>query len=222
MNQPIKCFKFSGDYNQIIQFIHDHSDSTRIENEIAIFNLYREPFPKDEGYLILSVSEIINEIIRKCGGIEERGVQRDNLRVMKNAFPFIFGNTDLTDSLYYLIPESPLRGLITGNSRKEYQFLVYNIDDDMESNGSGVYIFTILKPSYSDVPQYPSHLTMSISSIKDDKEEVISSAKEKGAKYIWYYDESIEYRRQEIIKDIMRGDDYKYQLETYPEIVEQL
>jgi hypothetical protein len=219
MTRDAKCFILRGDCGRIVAAVK-YPDSS-LSNEIAIFDLYRHPKPEIEGYIILSVSDKVDEIILKDGGIEERDAQRDNLRTMTNAFPFIFGNINLTNFLQYLIPSTPLNGYIDGKSIEKYTFYCYNIDDNkINDNAPGVYLFTIMKPVNTEIGERPSHINLSIISVEENNVEKIKTAKDKGAKYLWYLPENSEIRRQEILEDIKAGKSYQHQLATFPELVE--
>lgn len=219
MTRDAKCFIIRGDCGRIVAAVK-YPDPT-LSDEIAIFDLYRDPKPETEGYIIVSVSDKVDEIILKDGGVEERDAQRDNLRTMRNAFQFVFGNINVTDSLYYLIPATPLNGYIDGKLKEEYTFYCYNIDDNkINDNAPGVYLFTVLKPPSTESIERPSHINISIISIQKNNVEEIEKAKDKGAKYLWYLPENSEVRRQEIIKDIKGGKSYQTQLASFPNMVE--
>ena len=121
----------------------------------------------------------------------------------------------MTDLLY-----TPMPIQVRGKS-KEYAFLTYNIDDKVDPDVSGIYIFTIKKLDIRVAP-IESHILLSFFSIKFNNEEAIKSAKENGALYFLYRNSSAEHERQAIITDIKEGLDYKYQLETFPDLVGSL
>jgi hypothetical protein len=218
MTRDAKCFVLHGDCGRIVAAVK-YPDPT-LSKEIAIFNLYRDQKVEKDAYIILSVSNQVDEIILKDGGLEERGAQRENLRTTRNAFPFIFGNIDLTDALHYLIPSSPVTAYVMGRQKKDHYFQVFNIDDKINENAPGVYMFTILKPNDPEKSEPLSHITFSIISIQKNNVEEIEKAKEKKAKYIWYSHENSELKRQEIISDIKEGENYQYQLKQFSHLME--
>lgn len=96
--------------------------------------------------------------------------------------------------------------------------MTYNIDDVVDPDVSGVYIFTVRKWDYRAAPT-ESHVLLSFASIKYNNEEAIKSAKDNGAMFMLYRSSSSETERREIISDIKASRDYQYQMETFPDLV---
>ena len=119
----------------------------------------------------------------------------------------------MSDQLLY----SPMPIVVQGKD-KEYHFLTYNIDDEVDPDVSGVYIFTVRKWDNRAAP-IESHILLSFASIKYNNAEAIKSAKDNGAMFMLYRSSSSEPERLEIISDIKAGQDYQYQLETFPDLV---
>lgn len=119
----------------------------------------------------------------------------------------------------YQIPEPPAWIHIKGASRREYSFQAFNIEDPVDENMSGVYIFTITHLDDRIPPGRPSHLFVHFESIRDNYKEAFLKAKEKNANHFLVYSSGSEPDRRAIIKDIQESEDYQYQLREFPELV---
>ncbi|MBK5271875.1 MAG: hypothetical protein JJE22_12760 [Bacteroidia bacterium] len=213
--QNIKCFLLFKDCGRITAHINSLPDHG-LYYQIAIFNAFRNPQPKQEGYIILSASEMVDNIVLQYEAQIERGVFRENLREMPDAFEFIYGDKKLLNNLEYLIPNAPSTAYIEVKTG-QLIFKAYNIDDSIETNSPGVYLFTILVKESKEGISYNRGIIISFSSVKTNNEEIIDRAKGGGAKYFYYYYESSEEKREQIINEIKEGSLYQQQIKDYPE-----
>ncbi len=108
--------------------------------------------------------------------------------------------------------------IVVQGKDKEYHFLTYNIDNEVDPDVSGVYIFTVRKWDNRAAP-IESDILLSFASIRYNNAEAIKSAKDNGAMFMLYRSSSTVSEWQEIISDIKAGQDYQYQLETFPDLV---
>lgn len=104
---------------------------------------------------------------------------------------------------------------VYGKSAK-YYFDVHNITEPINENASGIYLFTILMEDSRQNVEF-SHSILKFDSVAGNNKEIIEFAKANGALHFLYNDCSSEHKRQEIITDIKEGENYKYQIETFPD-----
>jgi len=204
------------DCGNIIHTVSQHYDSLHVKMDIAMYQMGTDMQP---AYLILSLSDEIDNIVTENGAEEKYDFAIERLREDKNYYPLIFGDETVVEFIPYIIPFSPANCLVKGNSGKEYLFQVFNINDKIRDSAAGVYIFTVTHiDSRGGIP-INSHIFLSFSSIRANNEEAIAGAKDNGAKHFFYYYSGAEYERQEIIEDIKTSQDYQYQLENFAELI---
>lgn len=104
---------------------------------------------------------------------------------------------------------------VYGKSAK-YYFDVHNITEPINENASGIYLFTMLMEDSRQNVEFP-HSILKLDSVAGSNKEIIEFAKVNGALHFLYNDCGSEHKRQEIINDIKEGENYKYQIETFPD-----
>jgi len=105
---------------------------------------------------------------------------------------------------------------VYGRSAK-YRFDIHNIAEPINENALGVYLFTIqVEDSRENVEI--SHSILKFESVAESNKEIIEFAKANGALHILYSNCGYEIKRQEIITDIKEGENYKYQIENFPDL----
>lgn len=184
-----------------------------------LFEMWKKPA---NGYLILSISDIVDAIVAECGGLEGYDLMVEQLRQDKNSLPLVFGDGRLAGFVPYIIPHSGADCEVRGLSGEIYRFSAFNILDKIRDDASGIYIFAITKKDDRTPQNRESHIFLSFSSVQQNNQESIVKAKAMGAHHMLYYYCPAEYRRKEIIDDIKGSQDYKYQLAHFTEFMKKI
>lgn len=104
---------------------------------------------------------------------------------------------------------------VYGKSAK-YSFDVHNITEPINENAPGIYLFTMLMEDSRQNYEF-SHSILKLDSVAGSNKEVIEFAKVNGALHFLYNYCGSEHKRKDIITDIKEGENYKYQIETFPD-----
>lgn len=109
---------------------------------------------------------------------------------------------------------------VDGN-KKQYNFILLNIDFDVDQSNTGLYLFTIrledCRGEHFSINKNP-HVILNFSIVMENVKDAIDFAKQNGALHMLYMSVSSEYRMKEIVQDIKEGENYISQLEVFPYI----
>lgn len=115
---------------------------------------------------------------------------------------------------------TPRRFSVKGKNGN-YFFDMYNIEQSINENIIGVFIFSItveerrLPVTYQN--QY-THNILKIDAVTGNNKEYIDFAKANGALHFSFHEMNLESEMNKVINDIKEGEDYLYQIENYPEM----
>ena len=100
----------------------------------------------------------------------------------------------------------------------KYLFTIYNIEDAINEDAKGIFIYSVTVPDERDNIEY-SHVFILFDKVTSSNKESIQFAKANGALHYWYYDSSWEHEMNKVINDIRESDDYKYQELKFPHLL---